>query len=373
MYKIPESWGEKRTPRTPPNMREQDTFGLSFTEQFDWDILFAEAVRVNDDQVFLIGAPLYELANKLVITDDNGVVPHQVVNMDRVSITIAQTTSNRLYVAETVINVEDKCQDFAGVPSITTMQKNEPIQWIVDWITYYREEHGIIGFCIYNNNSTDYTNEELSGAVSSIEGVKVKVIDWSMPYGPETPYWDSDYSRYVMYECFKFKYGWCSKYVLNQDIDELFVVDGGTADDVYGYLMGTEYASIVYGNRNIDAYNKRLECSASELPVSERVFKDYYSYSSDINTNEMTGGKYAICKWMTIPERSIRTQWKNHDVGQNTLVVDKSEWQIYFAHFYPLQSKNQEFKSWDRNISTEIKEDLQVDELLKEKLERIFK
>lgn len=374
MYKIPESWNTRREPRTPVNIRSQlVTFGISFDDQFDWDILFAEVVRVSPEQVLLIGAPLYELKERLHFTDEQGNhLEHRSVEMDRVCITVVRTTSDRIHLSELVITVEDRSTDFAGVPSIMTMQKNEPFHWIRDWIKYHQVEHGVKGFCIYNNNSTDYTTEELRDELSSIEGVDIKVIDWSMPYGPETPYWDADYSRYVMYEAFKYKYGWCSSYCINQDIDELLIVDGGTSDDVYEYLKENGYDSLMYGNRNIDAYNKRLQCSSSELPISERVFKDYYSYSPDENSDELRGNNWSITKWLTIPERTLNYQWKNHDIGGNTLISDKTQWQIYFAHFYPLQSKNQDFKNNERNISEKLKDNLSVDELLKEKLERIF-
>ena len=75
---------------------------------------------------------------------------------------------------------------------------------------------------------------------------------------------------------------------------------------------------------------------------------------------------------INIPEKTLNYQWKNHDIGGNTLISDKTQWQIYFAHFYPLQSKNQDFKNNERNISEKLKDNLSVDELLKEKLERIF-
>ena len=60
MIRIPESWGIKREPRTPVSQRKDIvTLGLSYDEQFDWDILFADAIRIGEGRTLLIGAPLY--------------------------------------------------------------------------------------------------------------------------------------------------------------------------------------------------------------------------------------------------------------------------------------------------------------------------
>jgi len=377
MYRIPESWGVRREPRTPKNIRDNlVTFGLSFQEQFDWDILFSDAIRVSDSQVLLIGAPLYELKNILQFTHGNQILNHNVVDLDRCSITVVQTSSDVIFLRDLQINITPRSTKFKDLGCITTMQKNEPFHWIRDWIKYYYTEHNVRGFVIYNNNSTDYSTEELRENLKSIDlDVLIEVVDWSMPYGPETPSWDSDFSRYIMYENFKHRYGWCCKYVLNQDIDEFFIVDGGNIDDVYQYMIDNQYHGILYGNRNIDPYNEKRDCSSKSLEVSERNFKDYYYYTGKTNSDNMWGGKWSISKWITIPSQSLNFQWRNHDIpGASMLVTDKSEWQIYFAHFYAMQSKNQIHNPvhFDRNVSKDSVSNLKLDSLLKTKLEEIF-
>lgn len=377
MYKIPTTWGLRREPRINESQRKNlYTFGLSFDEQYDWDILFADAIRVSPNQVLLIGAPLYELKEILQFTDGGKVIEHQVYDLDRVSITSVLTQSNSFYLRDLRIDAVDRSDKFSGIGCITTMQKNEPFHWIIDWIKFHYKEHGVRGFVIYNNNSTDYTTEELVEELNTLElDIVFEVVDWSMPYGPETPRWDSDFSRYIMYEHFKYKYGWCCKYVLNQDVDEFFLVDGGKLEDVYEFLIDSDYSGIIYGNRNIDPYNESLDCSSKDLNVSERHFKDYFYYTDKTNSLEMWGGTWAISKWLTIPERSFNYQWRNHDIpGSNSIVTDKSSWQIYFAHFYAMQSKNQLHNPIhrDRNVSKDTTHNLKVDSLLKQKLKEIF-
>jgi len=372
MYKIPESWG-KREPRTPVELRKDlITHGQPFDKKFDWDTLFADAIRV-DDVVLLIGPPLYELKNNVKFTVDGKAVPHSFIDLDRVQYTIVSTKSNTLNIDDLEITVRDRSTSFSGCGYVMCMQKNEPFHWIEDWIRFNYLEHGVRGFAIYNNQSTDYTNEELIEAMSKIDlDVVVECIDWDMPHGPNTPYWDCDFARYIMFEHSKHMFGWCASYALNQDIDEFFLVDGGNISDVIDFMKDSGYNSIIYGNRNIDPYNERLNCSASSLSPRDRVYKDYYYYSDKFNTDNLVGGDWAISKWITIPKLTMNFQWKNHDIpGSNNLVTDKSEYQIYFAHFYSMQSKNKDnhYVHSDRNVSKIDTEDLKLDQLLQTKLQ----
>lgn len=366
MHRIPESWG-KREPRTPVEQRKNlFTHGESFDKKFDWDTLFCDAIRVDSGVVLLIGPPLYELKQYIKFAEG----PHKFIDLDRVQYTVVNTTSNVLTLDGLTIPVVERSSVFLNSGYVMCMQRNEPFHWIKDWIKFNYLEHGVRGFAIYNNQSTDYTHKELIESMSEIDlDVVVECIDWDMPHGPNTPRWDCDFARYIMFEHSKHKYGWCAKYALNQDIDELFLVEGGNIDNVLDYLKETQHTAIIYGNRNIDPYNSRLDCSASELSIADRKYADYYYYSSEFNTNNLTGGDWAITKWITIPQLTMQYQWKNHDIsGGNTLITDKGEWQIYFAHLYAMQSKNKNnhYVHSDRNVSKT--KNLSLDKLLQDKL-----
>lgn len=377
MYKIPESWGEKRRPRTPVAQRKNIiTHGLTYDEIFDFDTLFADAVQLGDGRVLLIGPPLYELRKHLKFSDGIRSLPHEILSLDKVDIVLVETSASKIWCTDLEIEVEHISNDFDGVGCITTMQKNEPIHWIKDWIEYYNKEHGVKGFCIYDNNSTDYTVEELQAALDDNDlDVIVKVVNWNMPKGPNTPAWDSDFSRYVMFEHFKYKYAWCARYALNHDVDELLMMKEGTLDGLVNDLYANRVAGLIYGNRNIEPYNERLDVAASELPIEERRFADYWYYSNYNNTNNTKVGKRLIEKWIAIPENAMEIQWRNHDFnGDGRIAKADRVSGLYFAHFYAMQSmiKNHHPSFHNRNKQVVDKGDIMVDETVKRKLQRIW-
>ena len=377
IYKIPESWGVKREPRTPKHIRKDIiTHGLSYEDIFDWDTLFVDALQLGDGRVLLIGPPLYELRKHLNFNDGNQSLDFEILNLDKVSIVLVKTNALKLYCSELCIEIENISNDFNGVGCITTMQKNEPIQWMQDWVEYYYKEHGVRGFCIYDNNSDQYTVEELQEKLDNNPfDIKINVVNWNIPKGPNTPTWDSDFSRYVMFEHFKYKYAWCAKYALNHDVDELLMLKSHSIDTIVDELYSKNIAALIYGNRNIEPYNERLSLSAHEIPIEERRFKDYWYYSQYNNTNNAKVGKRLINKWIVIPELAMETQWRNHDFNGSANIVNANiDSGIYFAHFYAMQSmiKNHHPSFNNRNQQLVDKCDIITDELIKYKLKTIW-
>lgn len=378
MYRIPESWNVKRTPLTPKEeWGNYITWGLPFEEIFDWDILFSLCVNIGDNRILLVGGPLYDLKKLISFSDGEKKLKHTFYDLDRVQLTIVEADCKTLYLKDLEIPVEQPSETFKDMGVVTVMMKNEPISWIRDWITWYHKEHGIQGFCVHNNLSTDYTYEELKEGLQGIEGCTVEVVDFPMPMGPKVPpYWHSDWGKYVMYETFKYRYGWCARYVLNHDIDELTVVPNGTLEDLIKQMEQQQVGALIYGNRNIDSYNKSKDCNAIDLPVDERSFPEYYYYSKELNSPDMIGNRYSIVKWVVLPQYSMDSQWKCHDVtGQiRKAQVDKNSGGIYFAHFYSMQTKNRNFNDAHskRNTALVPKENLFLDEVLKEKLSKVF-
>jgi len=383
MYKIPESWGVKREPRTPEEERKNIiTQGFPYDEMFDWDTLFNEAISLGDGRALLIGPPLYEL-KKLIRFELNG-QPLRVQFEDKINVglTIVHTDMINFTLVNPKGNVEiivnPRSTEFADMGCISTMQKNEPIHWIKDWIQYHHLAHGVDGFIIYDNNSDQYTVDELQTELESLPfNIAIRVVPWNVPFGPHTPKWDSNFSQFTQLEHWKFKYAWCSNFAINQDIDELLVTAGCTIDDVLEKIRTEKLPGIIYRTRNIDPFNERLETSAHKLPVSERRFKDYYFYSEYNNTNNTRVGKRLLYKWITIPNHSMNLQWSVHDFGyiyDNKSIKVQPESGLYFAHMYAMQSKHKDRHPSFYNRNQQLVEitDLNVDEALKNTLMKVF-
>lgn len=380
LVRIPDSWGVLREPRTPPHQRNMMRHGLSFDEQFDWDILFSDVIDIGDNRILCIGGPLYELADLIKFSDGTKILNHEIYQLDRTCITLVHYTDSydNLQLVHSKENVPVKVFEpstiFKGIGFVTTMQKNEPVSWIKEWLQYYYVEYGVKGFLLYNNNCTDYTTEELQSELRSMyHDIVVEVVDWNVPYGPQTPAWDSDFAQYTQFEHCKYKYGWCSPYVLNHDIDELLVTKEGLGiDGILGFMKQNGVAAIVYGNRNLNAYNVHLEESSHLIDNQEIHYKDYYHYMDEEN-NPNFWGERSITKWIIIPEMAMDCQWKTHYIDGNSKFIHlpKDNESIYFAHFYSMKSVNKldHESTVDQSNSTS---NLKVDYLLKGRLQHAF-
>lgn len=382
LYNIPESWGVKRVPRTPPKQRKEViTLGIPYDDLFDFDTLFNDVINLGNGQTLLIGPPLYELKRQISFVQNGNPLEHRFFDRINCGLTIVNGVGDFTLVnpkGNIEIETEARSTQFADMGCMSTMQKNEPIQWIKDWVQYHHVAHGVRGFIIYDNNSDHYTVEELQAELDSLDYDIINlVLPWNVPFGPHTPTWDSNFSQFTQLEHWKYKYAWCSKFAINQDIDELLVLDGITLDQVLDEIHLKQIPGVMYLTRNIDPYNERLELSAHELPIEERRYKDYYYYSEYNNTNNVKVGRRLIHKWIAVPQYAMQYQWAVHDFGyefDNDSAKVEPDSGIYFAHMYAMQSrhkdKHPEFHN--RNKQRVALDEITLDEALKATLLKVF-
>lgn len=111
----------------------------------------------------------------------------------------------------------NKPQDEAML-TLCSVQKNNRIKWIKDWIKYYREEVGVGRIILYDNNS-DYQltlDQELNNIPN------VYIVHWNFLFGPFTSHQNKFCQLGSLNHCrLKFSNG---KFCLNFDIDEILVI-----------------------------------------------------------------------------------------------------------------------------------------------------
>lgn len=376
LIKIPSSWGVRRDAPTP--LEHRDVIycpGQTYDEAFDWDVLFVEAIRINPEQVALVGPPLFNL--KPLINFKGAT--HEHIDYHKTCTTIVETKADSLVIeneAENiVIPVTEPSEVFTGKKTMFTMMKNEPIIWIKDWVAYHYLEHGITGFAIFDNGSDAYTSEYVREELSKLPyDVTVEVIRWDLPYGPRTVKWDSDFGRITMFEYFKIKYGWCCSCALNHDVDEFLLLEDKTLDEIIDYLKANNYSGIGYANRNMEPWIERLQVSSRDVDVSDRRFYDYYYYTTFSNTHNTTDGLNSrkANKWLTIPELTLDKHWGNHDVHCGRMIRAQPGKVIYYAHQYGLQSAFKDDHPFDikRNKVQVPMSEFILDELAKDTLSK---
>lgn len=117
--------------------------------------------------------------------------------------------------------------DLSGMRVLQTHSRDNPIEWIQSWASFYSQRHGTEAILLYDNGSRDYSVEQLGEALCAVKGIsKVVIVAWNFPYGPgggTTGSWDSDFCQIASMAHSQSFFTSKSKSVINADIDELML------------------------------------------------------------------------------------------------------------------------------------------------------
>jgi len=73
---------------------------------------------------------------------------------------------------------------FAGLNAVMTMNRNNRLDWIADWLTYHVRAQGLQAVVIHDNGSDAYSLEALAACIASVPGLAAAaVISAPYPYG----------------------------------------------------------------------------------------------------------------------------------------------------------------------------------------------
>lgn len=362
VIKYPESWGFKREPIRPIHLREPNPWTkVPFDEMYDWDNLWHDAIQLASNLIVLVGPPLYKdrsfiEQNCTFVTNQNEILKAQCVDLDRVGYTILRVpgwrSSIRLSPGNVTIPVSQHDFTFTNQHTIVTCQKDEPIEWIQQWIAYHRDVHNIKHFLIYNNNCTIYTLDELDKSLQNL-GVVVKLVEWNVPHGPfgvETPHgqiWDSDYVYTVALEHAKSRFLAYAKSVLNLFIDELLILRKGNLNSIVNQINQENLVGFQFKGPWIEPYDTTNEESASNVKPNKRKFRSYYC--TDASNTIPQVGKYII-----IPSKAFQVQWHPHEVSGPMRFNED----IYYGHFMAINTgwnwKRDEYKNNPDNLKPDL-------------------
>lgn len=345
--KYPTSWNMQREPARPQHLRIDYFGGMKFNENFDWHNAWYDVIQVHENAILLIGPPLYDSKNWIntnigFFDSQNNKLSAQFMELDRVCYTVLTSgfkvdDISMTGMGETqTIPIRQTDHTFDGKKVLMTLQKNNPIAWIKQWIDYHVTNLGIDGYLIYDNASTDYSANVLEQELARPDAT-IKIVSWPYLYGPQgSDYapWDSDYGQHVMLEHAKHRYLHNAALVLNNDIDELIVTKGITLEDIRSYLMQAPAGCLKYKGIWIEPYDYEGHYSASQVAFDHRKFSQYYC-TDDSNS---IGIGY---KWMLIPQRNMNCQWLVHNITGPAL----ESTQLYYGHYLAMNTN----WSWKRD------------------------
>jgi len=165
---------------------------------------------------------------------------------------------------------------FAGLRAIVTVQQNESLTAIGDWLDFHARLHGANAVVIYDNNSDRYGRDELVDCIrASGHFRQYAVVPWNFRYGPTDHWhplalWTSDnFCQTGALEHARQRLLSRAAGVLNADIDELVTCEGDHS--VFDLLDHSQTGYLTYSGIWIEAAvtAERLQ---SDLPLRHRDF-----------------------------------------------------------------------------------------------------
>jgi hypothetical protein len=215
-----------------------------------------------------------------------------------------------------------------------TLQRDNDIRWIIDWVQLNVARHKINCVVIYDNNSTVTDYKEL---FSFFENTNIELIVKEVPfkYGPEAyngSGWDSDFLQYAMFE--HVRYYCCNpeSIILNSDIDEIVITANG--DSVFNMPNRDNSVCLFYGKWVVvqnqpfldNDWRQHSKHNMIELnstcPTKWVARLDGLSDSCFLRVHEVAG---ISCKYMDETEvlylhhKGINNNWKYNRGGPVTL------------------------------------------------------
>lgn len=352
-----------------------------YEAQYDRTTLFCDAFFIGSE-IVLSGPPLLNLAESMdsVRFRVNGLpgvdaslsdlwktqrsrltwrcssLPVRVVRKVARTVKKQQTVSFALEGQRFTLPVNpDGAHRFAGKKVLFTLQKANRLEWIREWITFYRKYHGVDAVVIYDNNSPDYSPEQIADVIRSVEGIDEGcVVPWNFPYGPGSPRddtWDSDFCQYTALEHMRWRFTRRANAVINADIDELVICDDGRS--VVDHLRDSGAGVVNYQCAWIEAVSPR-EIGA------ERSFVDFVYRSK----TRQLGTK----KWTVEPRKMpVESQFCVHRIADGPPM--KVHPGILHRHFFAMNTDWKRDRATVRPVDPEIH---YIDEKLAEALSAVF-
>ena len=133
--------------------------------------------------------------------------------------------------------------------TLSTLQKDNDVQWIRDWCVWHHRVHGVSRIVIYDNNSANV--DDVRENLSRLAGPELVLVRWNFPYGPYSPQSRKlpsplHFAQTGALNHCRMVFGGCTDWCVNLDVDE-YLYNGGDAP-LLQHLRDRKYRnrSVVY-------------------------------------------------------------------------------------------------------------------------------
>src|SRR5918996_1186162 len=365
-----------RIPPRPLSLRHED-----YDDHYDFTTVSYDCFwNTTGDAIILVGPPLLNLERDLdlAIIAYPSMAPcelalrHVFLGCQIVAKPPAGTTGliMRTGRSESFIAPQPNlCELFRSRRTAVTLSRNNELTWIRDW-AIFNKYHKCDGILIYDNNTDAYSNNDLYDYLEPIaDGMRIVVLNWPFKYG--VPDWrlpvsygmlDSLYCQAGMLEHARLRFLAHSSSVLNTDIDELVLTEGGSS--IFELVEGSATGVLAFGGVWVENYPITPQGSARQ-PPRHRDF-------AWVRTGDQVGCE---TKWAVVPSRVPQAaQWHVHRI----LGMPPSDCRqtVELRHFKAINT------DWtvDRNRSQDLRtagraidpQSLRLDVALQEALAKVF-
>ena len=316
----------RREPMRPLAHRAPD-----FDQQFDFDTLLFDGLFCGQNEVLITSPPFFNLLSSVkkmcvLARPSQWRCAYRIRNLDRhsqIRIVVPNgTTSISLdsEIGRFELQPQPNRSDFfAGKRVIFTLSKNNRFEWIKDWVRYHRDVHGANAVLFYDNQSTDYSTEELFAELSSLSAIdRLCVAKWPFRYGPQgldaKRFWDSDFCQYGAWEHARWMFLQQARSAMNSDIDELVISEDGSS--VFEAAERSRSGVVRYYGHWVHGFQGVTRIASDRSPIRIADFDHYLRHRTSHRWG-LVAVRENVCapKWTVVPSRCpVRAQWAPHRI-----------------------------------------------------------
>jgi hypothetical protein len=342
---LPDFTDARREPTRPLEFRREN-----FDRQFDATTLFYDAVRLGNGEAVLLAPPFFNLADQLATThffSDGRPCRVQMRNYDRhAQIWLKGVRGDEVRAMGPLGNITiplspDQSDLFRGRRVIFTMSKDNPIEWILDWVRFNRDVHGADAVLFYDNGSTAYDSATLSAALKSIDGIACSVVvEWPYRYGPQGfnswDHWDSDFCQLGAWEHARWRFLRDARSAMNSDVDELVLSKNGQS--VFEAAEQSRAGFVRYRGRWIIGVDRTEDQLSDALP-RHRDFSILMPPQYKLSWRGRRDMNRCLPKWTIVPAKCpASVQWHVHSIASWLPSYLPASRNFSFSHFREIGS-----------------------------------
>lgn len=307
---------QRAIPR-PEHQRQPD-----FLDKFDSSTLFYDLFRSHDGQHIIAIAPPpfgYEKQLKKARFTLNG--EHTALKARHRSLSRLHEIWLKVSPEQDISSVDlelnghkicltiapNNAPTFAGRKMLSTICKDTPIPWIIDWVKFHAVNHGADGLVLFENSDTPERAENIAKALEDAHLLAAfQVVHVPFQFGPihfNGSKRDSDYLQSSLLALLRWKYLQQAKALLYCDIDELIATNDGSSifDHVQKSMLGYLFIEGVWVETATTTDIKKLN------DIEQRRHKHFQHTTSPPRRTHR--------KWVCVPSKiPMNLQWKIHAI-----------------------------------------------------------